>query len=150
MAEAAKEIKERMVHKMQHTNRPRPQIHHTGRMLPRFRFMAMSKLIGIITFGFVFIVTIYAMYEMHISQDYSTMGQLIISAYGFASVYAGFYLLMAKVEHVEEERTKREKELASLKKENASEEEIAEKKNEILALVQKMNEMISETTGSLL
>lgn len=118
--------------------------------LPRFRFMAMSKLIGIITFSFVFIVTVYAMYEMHISQDYSNMGQLIISAYGFASVYAGFYLLMAKVEHVEEEKTKREKELASLKKSHASEEEISEKKQEISNLVQKMNDMISESTGSLL
>lgn len=118
--------------------------------LPKFRFMAMSKLIGLITFGFVLIVTIYAMVEMHISQDYSTLGQLIISAYGFASVYAGFYLLMAKVEHVEEEKTKREKELASLRKRNASPEEIAEKREEVIALLQKMNEMISETTGSLL
>lgn len=120
------------------------------RILPKFRFMAMSKLIGIITFGFVFIVTVYAMYEMHISQDYSNLGQLVISAYGFASVYAGFYLLMAKVEHVEEEKTKREKELATLKKKHASEEEISEKKGEIQSLVQKMNDMISETTGSLL
>lgn len=118
--------------------------------LPRFRFMAMSKLIGIITFVFVFAVTAFAMYEMHISQDYSNMGQLIISAYGFASVYAGFYLLMAKMEHIEEEKTKREKELASLKKSNAPEEDIAEKKIEIQELFQKMNELISSTTGSLL
>lgn len=113
--------------------------------LPKFRFMAMSKLIGLITFGFVFVVTVYAMYEMHISQDYSNLGQLIISAYGFASVYAGFYLLMAKVEHVEVEKTKREKELASLKNGNASEEEIIEKKSEIQNLVQKMNDLISES-----
>lgn len=122
----------------------------TEKKLPKSRFMAMSKLIGIMTFSFVFIVTVYAMYEMHISQDYSNMGQLIISAYGFASIYAGFYLLMAKVEHVEEEKTKREKELATLKKNHASDEEIAEKKNEISNLVQKMNDIISETTSGLL
>ena len=76
--------------------------------LPKFRFMAMSKLIGVIAFGFVFGITVYSMIEMHNTGDYSNLGQLIISAYGFASVYAGFYLLMAKVEHVEEEKTKRD------------------------------------------
>ena len=52
------------------------------------------------------------MQEMHNTGNYDALPQLIISAFGFASIYSGFYLTMAKVEHVEEERTKREKELA--------------------------------------
>ena len=79
------------------------------------KFMAMSKIIGIIIFAFVIIVSIFVMYEMHISQNYDALPQLIISIFGFASVYTGFYLTMAKVEHIEEEKTKREKELLLLK-----------------------------------
>ena len=114
----------------------------------KIKFMAMSKLIGLVTFGFVFMVTIYTMYEMHITKTYDALPQLIISAYGFAGVYAGFYLTMAKVEHVEEEKTKREKELVNLKQLDASEEDIQFKKDEIIELRQKMNEIISEQMQS--
>ena len=116
-----------------------------GKYLPRFRFMAMSKMIGLIAFSFVFIITVYAMIEMHNTGDYSNLGQLIISAYGFASVYSGFYLLMAKVEHVETEKTNREKELATLKQEGASEEDIQLKESQISALGQKLGEIMSES-----
>lgn len=122
----------------------------TQKKLPKFRFMAMSKLIGLVAFGFAFMITIYAMYEMHITNNYDALPQLIISAFSFASVYAGFYLLMAKVEHVEEERTKREKELAILKEKDVLEEDIQSKKDEIEALRQKMNDLLNETTQSLL
>ena len=89
------------------------------------------------------------MVEMHIAQEYSNLSQLIISAYAFATVYASFYLLMAKVEHVEEEKTMREKELAVLmQKKDADIEEIQKKRQEITDLVNKMNELISETTNT--
>lgn len=117
---------------------------------PAFRFMAMSKLIGIIAFAFVFIITVYAMQEMHNTGNYDSLPQLIISAFGFASVYAGFYLTMAKVEHVEEEKTTREKELKTLEKNGSSDEAIQNKRNEIEMLRQKMNDLISESTNSLL
>lgn len=117
---------------------------------PKFRFLAMSKLIGLIAFTFVATIVIYAMVEMHISQDYSSLPQLIISAFSFAGVYTMFYLIMAKVEHVETERTKREKELLMLKANKASEEEIAEKKIEIATLNQKINELLSESPNSIL
>ena len=118
----------------------------------RFRFMAMSKLIGLVAFAFVFMITIYAMNEMHNTGNYDALPQLIISAFGFASVYSGFYLTMAKVEHVEYEKSKREKELATLKKGKTKddEEEIQNKKAEIESLRQKMNDILSETTQSLL
>ena len=58
---------------------------------------------------------------------------------------------MAKVEHVEDEKSKREKELATLKKSKTKdEEEIQTKKAEIESLRQKMNDILSETTQSLL
>lgn len=126
------------------------QIEQLGKKL-RFRFMAMSKLIGIIAFCFVLIVTIYAMYEMHISQDYSSLSQLIISAFGFASVYAGFYLTMAKVEHLEEEKTRREMELRKLQKQNDVDEvEIQEKRQQINDTIAKLTELMGEQTSSLL
>lgn len=111
---------------------------------PKFRFMAMSKLIGIVAFLFVFIVTVYAMYEMHITQTYDALPQLIISAYAFASVYSGFYLVMAKMEHLEEEITKRQKELALLKRRDNSQEDIDAKKQEIENIKQKMMDVINE------
>lgn len=116
---------------------------------PKFRFMAMSKLIGLITIAFIFAITLYAMKEMHESQIYDALPQLIISAFGFGSIYAGFYLTMAKVEHVEEEKTRREKELALLKRKDASAEDIMDKKAEIESLRQKMNDLLSEETNQL-
>lgn len=117
----------------------------------RFRFMAMSKLLGLIIFGFVLIVTVYSMYEMHISQDYNSLSQLIISVFGLASVYAGFYLTMAKVEHLEAERTKRETELAKLKRQkDVDEAEVQEKRQQINDTVAKLMELMSEQPSSLL
>lgn len=118
--------------------------------LPKFRFMAMSKLIGLVAIAFVFMVTIYTMQEMHETGNYEALPQLIISAFGFASIYAGFYLTMAKMEHVEEEKTKREKELTMLQKKEASQEDIDDKRQEIENLRQKMNDLLSETTQTLL
>ncbi len=106
------------------------------------RFMAMSKLIGLIAFGFAFAITVFAMIEMHHTETYTALPQLIISSFGFASVYAGFYLLMAKVEHVEVEKTRREMELASLKAYKASEEDINEKEAEIQVLTKEVNDIL--------
>jgi len=118
--------------------------------LPKFRFMAMSKLLGVFAIILVLVVVVYTMLEMHLSANYDALPQLILSIFGFASIYVGFYLTMAKMEHVEEEKTKREKELALLKKKDASEEDINDKRQEIESLRQKMNDLISESTQSLL
>lgn len=117
---------------------------------PKFRFMAMSKLIGVIAFTFVFMVVLYSMYEMHISGIYDSLPQLIISAFGFAGVYAGFYLTMAKVEHVEDEKTKRQKELKILEVSEASLEEIEMKRQQLNDLHNKTNELLSESPHNLL
>ena len=107
-----------------------------------FRFMAMSKFIGVIAFGFVFMITIFSMVEMHETKTYAALPQLIVSAFAFATVYAGFYLLMAKVEHVEEEKTRREKELAFLNNVKAPVEEIVSKQTEIQNLSKEISEIL--------
>lgn len=116
----------------------------------KFRFMAMSKLIGLMAIAFVFVVVVYTMEEMHNTGNYEALPQLIISAFGFASIYAGFYLTMAKMEHVEAEKTKREKELTLLKKMGSSQENIDAKQEEIEGYKQKINEILSETFQSLM
>jgi len=82
----------------------------------KFRFMAMSKLIGLIIGIALCLIIAYTMYEMHIQRDLSSLPQLIISVFAIGSVYVGFYLTMAKWEHLETEKTTREKELLKLKK----------------------------------
>ena len=94
------------------------------------------------------------MKEMHDTGNYDSLPQLIISAFGFASVYSGFYLTMAKVEHVEEEKSNREKELIALKNNNLENsdksDEIELKKSEIISLIQKVNDLLSESNQPLL
>ena len=114
-----------------------------------FRFMAMSKLIGIIVFLFTAIVTVYIMHEIHISQNYDVLPQLIISVFGFASIYTGFYLNMAKIEHIEEEKTKREKELTLLTLNN-NEEQINLKIQQIEKLEERLDTLTNESTQKLL
>ena len=57
---------------------------------------------------------------------------------------------MAKMEHVEAEKTKREKELALLTKMGRSEEDINLKQEEVESYKQKINEILSETFQSLM
>lgn len=80
------------------------------------RFLAMSKLIGCIVIVVLVIVMVYALIEMHIQRNLDALPQLLISVFGLVSVYIGFYLTMAKWEHVEAEKTARQKELIKLKK----------------------------------
>lgn len=119
-------------------------------MKKKFKFMAMSKLIGVIAFIFVLVVVIYTLKVMQETGVYDALPQLIISAFGFASIYAGFYLTMAKVEHVEEEKTKREKELAALKESGASQEEILHKEQQIDNLTEDAGEILNQPPQSLI
>ena len=80
------------------------------------RFTAMSKLIGVFIALFVGVIILYALFEMHIQSDLSSLPQLFISIFGLSGVYIGFYLTMAKWEHIEQEKTIRQKELIRLKK----------------------------------
>ena len=90
------------------------------------RFMAMSKLIGIFVGIAVLAVIVYSMIEMHRTQSLEALPQLIISIFALAGIYVGFYINMAKVEHVEYEITKRQKELKELAEETGDEELLKE------------------------
>ena len=114
------------------------------------RFTAMSKLIGIIGFILLGFIVGFTLYEMHRSMDYSALPQLIISAFAFSSIYAGFYLTMAKIEHIEEEKTKRALELTELKANGASQEEIIQKQTSINNLDEAHTNLISQDSHSLL
>jgi len=116
----------------------------------KLRFMAMSKLIGLVAFFFVFIITVYAMIEMHRSCDYSSMPQLIISAFTFASIYSGFYLVMAKIEHVEKEKTYREHKLEKLRSSNADPELIEEQRIRLENIEQRLNNLYDDETHTLM
>lgn len=108
--------------------------------------MAMSKLIGIIACLFVFIIVIYSMYEMHITGDLSNLSQLIISAFSFAGIYTGFYLTMAKAEHIDNERQKLKDELNALKRKAcvSPEDEYNEKKEELSKLSNKYIQTVAK------
>lgn len=86
------------------------------RIKPTPRFMAMSKRIGVFIAIVLIIIVGYAMYEMHHQNDLSSLSQLLISTFGIGAVYVGFYLTMAKWEHIETEKTNRQKDLLKLKK----------------------------------
>ena len=80
------------------------------------RFLGMSKILGVFILLALAWITVYAMVEMHEQNNLESLPQLLISVFGIGAVYVGFYLTMAKWEHIEEEKTLREKELLKLKK----------------------------------
>jgi uncharacterized membrane protein len=94
---------------------PRRRI-NKRKVRPSSKFVAMSKLIGIFIAIFIILIIANSMYEMHYQNDLSSLSQLLISVFGIGGVYIGFYLTMAKWEHIESEKTVREKDLLKLKK----------------------------------
>lgn len=118
--------------------------------LPCHRFMAMSKLMGIVTFIFIAVIIIFCMCEMYRSMDYSAMSQLIVSSFGFASIYAGFYLTMAKLEHIEEEKTRRELEILNLQKQQTNIENIDTVRQELQTLNDMINSLITQNNNSIM
>lgn len=115
------------------------------------RFLAMSKLIGIFIMIAIIIIVAYSLYEMHFQHNLDSLPQLLVSVFGLGAVYIGFYLTMAKWEHVETEKTKRQQDLLKLKKElnlidnNGSlEEQVSELEQQIDELSNKEVEIENE------
>ena len=75
------------------------------------RFSAMSKMIGVIVVFFVSIVLLFSMYEMHRTQDLSSLSELIVGTFTVLTAYIGFYINMAKAEHIEDKKNQIKKEL---------------------------------------
>ena len=101
------------------------------------KFVAMSKLIGYIVITFVAIVMIYSMYEMHRIQDLNSLPNLILGACGLLTAYVGFYINMAKAEHIEDKKNQIKKELELIRLDGIT---IEEKERE-LYLQQQLEQM---------
>ena len=111
------------------------------------RFLGMSKILGVFILLALAWITIYAMIEMHEQNNLESLPQLLISVFGIGAVYVGFYLTMAKWEHIEEEKTLREKELLKLKKSlnmMDTQEDIEKLEKEIDDLEEKCSEIEQE------
>ena len=116
------------------------------------KYAVMSKLIGKFIAVTIAIIVIYAMIEMHLQRDLNSLPQLIISVFGIGATYVGFYLTMAKWEHVETEKTNRQKDIIRLKKklecyneEEQITEDIEQLQSEVEQLDTKEDELEQET-----
>ena len=117
------------------------------RRRPNNKFIAMSKLLGVLVFLLTITMIVFSLYEMHEQSNLDSLPQLIISVFGLAGVYIAFYLTMAKWEHIEQEKTLREKEIIKLKKAlnvYCKEEEIQEEINELEGEVQNLENIETE------
>ena len=78
------------------------------------RFLATSKLIGLLS-GFILIgIVIFSMVMVAITKDLSPLSFLLTGAFGIVATYIGFYINMAKTEHIEEVRTQIKKQLEEI------------------------------------
>lgn len=101
------------------------------------RFTAMSKLIGFIVVLLVAIVILYSMYEMHRTQDISALQYLICGVFAILTSYIGFYINMAKAEHIEDKKNQIKKELELIRRGNIT----PENKKREMELQQELEEM---------
>lgn len=111
------------------------------------QFMAVSKLIGVII-GFLSVaVIIYAMTIMAVLNNLDALTTLIGGVFGLGGTYVGFYLLMAKAEHIEDKKNAIKKELELIRKDGiTSDEHIREDelKEELIELDSELDEIKAE------
>lgn len=86
-------------------------------------FTAMSKLIGFFVIFLTCVVVLYSMYEMHRTRDLSALPNLIISVLAIVASYIGFYINMAKAEHIEDKKNQIKKELELIRRDGITQEE---------------------------
>ena len=90
------------------------------------RSMATSKMIGLITAISVVIIVVYAMViiaklsnksiDMGIGPDFTPLNTLIGGALALAAAYIGFYINMAKAEHIADKKNEIAKEIRRIEK----------------------------------
>lgn len=107
------------------------------------RFMAMSKLIGLFVINVVIIVIGYSMYEMHRLENIEMLQYLICGVFAILASYIGFYINMAKAEHIEDKKNQIRKELELIRRDGISEEE-KEREIELQQELEKMNSTLEE------
>lgn len=87
------------------------------------RFMAMSKLIGFIIMLISLAIIIFSMIEMHITGNLDSLPTLIGGIFGLLAAYVGFYINMAKAEHIEDKKNQIKKELELIRRDGIAPEE---------------------------
>lgn len=102
------------------------------------RFSAMSKMIGIIVIVYVSTVLLFSMYEMHRTQDLSSLPELIVGTFTVLTAYIGFYINMAKAEHIEDKKNQIKKELELIRLDGITLEE-KNKEDELQQQLEQMN-----------
>ena len=102
------------------------------------KFTAMSKLIGIVIAFLVITVLIFSMYEMHRLHDLSSLSQLLIGTFAVLTTYIGFYINMAKAEHIEDKKNQIKKELELIRANGITVEE-QEKQEQLQQQLEQMN-----------
>ena len=107
------------------------------------RFMAMSKLIGLFVINVAIIVIGYSMYEMHRLENIEMLQYLICGVFAILASYIGFYINMAKAEHIEDKKNQIRKELELIRRDGISEEE-KEREIELQQELEKMNSTLEE------
>lgn len=107
------------------------------------KFTPMSKLIGFITIMIALSIIVFTMYEMHRIQDISSIQYLIVGGLGLLATYVGFYINMAKAEHLEDKRNELQKELELIRKDGITEDE-KEREQELKTMLENLNANIQE------
>ena len=92
----------------------------------KFKKIATTKMIGLIVAAAVVVVAIYAMVfiailsdkaiDMGISPDLAPLNTLMGGALALAAAYIGFYINMAKAEHIEDKKNEIAREIRRIEK----------------------------------
>ena len=77
--------------------------------------IAYSKLVGVIVLSILIIILIFTLYAVNKFGDVSPLQFLICGSFALASAFVGFYINMAKAEHIEQQKAELEKEIKQLK-----------------------------------
>lgn len=110
----------------------------------QIRFTAMSKLIGFIVILIVIIVIAFSMYEMDRTKDISALQYLICGSLAILGSYIGFYINMAKTEHIEDKKNQIKKELELIRRDGIITEEEKRKEEELKEKLENMNTDLEE------
>lgn len=102
-------------------------------MLKKNKHMATSKMIGLMVAVAVMIVSIYAMViiailankaiEMGINPDFAPLNTLMGGVLALAAAYIGFYINMAKAEHIADKKNEITLEIKRIEKDGITAEE---------------------------
>lgn len=118
------------------------------------RIMAASKLLGFVVVLGAAAVIVYSMFvilkvaedaiKMGITPDMSALNTLIGGVFTVMTAYIGFYINMAKAEHIEDKKNEIKKEIRRIEKDCITPEEsvrLSELKEELYAFGQKLDEI---------